>query len=453
MALDEIVDYKKALVSQRSHLLPSIKSAIRPTNKSLYKALMEPKKGFICEVKFASPSKGPIREGISALQVARHYEPFASAISVLADEKYFGGSYDVVRQVAESVSCPVLCKDVVVSPQQVYEARYHGADCVLLMLSVLEDQDFQECARVAASLNMDFIAEVHTEQEMHRANKLHAPIIGINNRNLKTLAIDMETSARLAPMAHANARIILESGFSKHEHIHRYASLGHGFLVGSSLMASPRIDLALRELIFGRVKICGITNVEDAHKAYQQGAYYGGLNFAEVSKRCITVEESRSIIASVPLVFGGVFVNQPQAQVADTVNQLGLKFAQLHGDENQHYIDELRAMLDPSCELWRAFRVKDTCVHPSYRNVDHVVLDQYSPHDFGGTGQSFDWNMLQKDSDLAQIIVAGGINPNNVRAAANLLPFALDIASGVEDADPRKKSPHKLEALFYELRP
>jgi len=453
MALDEIVRYKKALVSQRSHQLPSIKNAITPTHKSLYNVLKQPNKSFICEVKFASPSKGPIRQGMTPLEVARVYEPFASAISVLADEKYFGGSYDAVQQVARAVSCPVLCKDVVVSPQQIYEARYFGADCVLLMLSVLDDQAFQECARVAASLNMDFIAEVHTEQEMHRANLLHAPIIGINNRNLKTLTIDMDTSARLAPMAHDNALLVLESGFSKHEDIHRFLSFGHGFLVGSSLMASPRIDLAIRELIFGRVKICGLTNIEDARNAYAQGAYYGGLNFAPVSKRCIDIEQARNIMAIVPLIFGGVFVNQPQTMVADTANQLGLKFVQLHGDENQNYLDELKAKLSPSCEIWRAVRVKDTCEYDVYHHVDRVLLDRYCSHNFGGTGQSFDWTMLQKKSDLGHVIIAGGINSENVRTAANLLPFALDIASGVEDADPRKKSPHKLEALFSQLRP
>jgi indole-3-glycerol phosphate synthase / phosphoribosylanthranilate isomerase len=453
MALLDIVAHKKRIVAERQYDVARIIKSVTPTEKSLYRALSHEKSAFICEVKFASPSRGQIRADITAGDVARIYAPFADTISVLADEKYFGGSYDVVREVSLAVSCPVLCKDVVVSPLQVYEARYHGADCVLLMLSVLNDEEFQECARVAASLNMDFICEVHTESEMKRANNLHAPIIGINNRNLKTLEINLETSTHLAPLAHENAILILESGFSHHHQIKQFSALADGFLVGTSLMKSPRIDLALRELIFGRIKICGLTNPQDAQTAYELGAYYGGLNFAPVSKRQVSVDEAKSIMSGAPLVWGGVFVNQPASLVADVALKLGLLFVQLHGDEDQDYINEVRALLPSNCELWRAVRVKNSLEIPHLLGVDRMLLDGFLEGCFGGTGQSFDWDLFAKEPRRNELIIAGGITPSTIKAASDLLPFAIDIASGVEDLDPRKKSVQKIKELFLNVRP
>lgn len=453
MALHEIVAYKKMLLAERQKDLAHVIKAVKPTDKSLYKVLSDKKCGFIAEIKFASPSRGTIRSNITAVDVARTYEPFVSAISVLADEKFFGGSYAAVQQVSHTVSCPVLCKDVVVSPQQIYEARFYGADCVLLMLSVLNDDEFTECARVAASLNMDFICEVHTEEEMRRANNLHAPIIGINNRDLTTLAIDMETSHRLAPLAHENALVILESGFSQHRQIAQYAKLADGFLIGTSLMRSERIDLALRELIFGRVKICGLTNPQDALLAYQSGAYYGGINFAPVSKRHVGIDDARDIMRAAPLVWGGVFVNQAASLVADVASRLGLSFVQLHGDEDQCYIDELKIVLPTNTEIWQAHRVKDELCMPGNEDVSRIVLDRFSADEFGGTGQSFDWRLLEDAHIRHEIVLAGGITPANVKAASDLLPFAIDCASGVEDGDPRKKSAYKIKELFGQLRP
>jgi indole-3-glycerol phosphate synthase/phosphoribosylanthranilate isomerase len=449
MALDDIIAHKKCEVNSRIDNLKNIKKCLVPSKKSLAKALAK-NLGFICEIKFASPSKGLIAKEKSALKVAAIYEPFATAISVLADENFFHGSYEFVSEVSLAVNCPVLCKDVVVSPLQVYEARYYGADIVLLMLSVLSDEVYNQCAQIAQSLNMDIICEVHTKEEMLRANKLLAPIIGINNRNLKTLEINMDTSKQLASLAHKDALVILESGFSNHQQIMDYKDIANGFLVGTSLMMNERIDLALRELIFGRVKICGITNPDDAKLCYEAGAYYGGLNFASLSKRKISLDEAGPIIKAAPLIWGGVFVNQPVALVNDIAVSLGLSFVQLHGDENAAYIKELRNTLPKPTEIWCAVAVKNQAILPKNTYVDHWLLDSFSPNR-GGSGQSFSWDLI-KDLSLDDVILAGGINPNNVKAASALSAFAIDCASGVEEK-PGKKSPHKLKEFFKNLRP
>lgn len=447
MALLDMIAHKKIAVSKRVHILDDLKKIVRPTVKKLSSSL-KGNCGFICEIKFASPSKGMISQEISPTKIAKIYEPFACAISVLADEHFFSGSYDYVKEVALAVNCPVLCKDIVVSPLQIYEARYYGADIVLLMLSVLDDDLYRECFDIAQSLNMDVICEVHSKEEMTRANKLLAPIIGINNRDLKTLKINMHT-AKLALLAHEDALIILESGFSTHQQIMDHKKLCNGFLIGTSLMSSERIDLALREMIFGRVKICGLTNPIDAQASYEAGAYYGGLNFADISLRKISMSMAKEIIAAAPLIYGGVFVNQNISLVNDIARTLKLSFVQIHGDEDDDYIYDLRKILPHNIKIWRALAIKDKVIIPQNNNVDYWLLDSCSKNK-GGSGNSFSWDLL-KNISLENIILAGGIKPNNVKEASLLMPFALDCASGVEE-DIGKKALVKLKQLFTNLR-
>lgn len=452
MALDAIVAYKHELLRTKAAHLNSLRTTVSQSDRSLRAALTRDHASFILEIKPASPSKGVIRPDVDILQIAKTYAPFAQAISVLADEKFFGGSLTNVQRVAASVQCPVLAKDVVVSPLQIFEARAFGAHAVLLMLSVLDDETYRECVNVARHLNMDYITEVHDESEMDRANFLEAPIIGINNRNLKTLAIDIATTERLAPRAHHNALVISESGINERSQIKRFAPIVHGFLIGSALMQALRIDIALRELIFGRVKICGLTNREDAFAAYDAGAIYGGLNFWHHSKRVVSVDEAMHIMEGVPLIFGGVFVNQNIDEIINTVKQLGLAFVQLHGDESDAFLLDLRNQLSPEVQIWRAVRVQDANSIPRTHTADRLLLDAFCAHDIGGTGTSFDWSLLCEHSP-ENFILAGGIKPENVARADEYGPFALDIASGVEDGDVRRKSREKINQLFFHLRP
>lgn len=450
MALDKIVAHKLVELDAKRSAIESYKSALAPATKGLRQALLAQKPAFICEIKFASPSRGQIRQA-GVLEIAHVYEPFANAISVLADEQFFGGSPTFVAQVGNVSARPVLFKDVIISPLQVYEARKASSDAVLLMLSVLDDQTYRECADVARSLNMDVICEVHTEEEMQRARTLAAPIIGINNRNLKTLEIDLETSERLIPLAPKDAVVIVESGISTRSEIKRFKDRVAGFLIGTSLMKSPRTDLALRELLFGRVKICGITNPRDAQHAYDAGAYYGGLNFYSQSKRVVDVRDAHAITKASPLVWGGVFVNQPAQEIARMATELNLSFVQLHGDEQAHDVNALRALLPSSCEIWKALRVVHEIKEPAL-NVDRYLVDSFSKDAFGGTGTAFDWRVLQSNDRRHEYVLAGGINADNVEAAGDLLPFAIDVASGVEGDDPRQKSQAKLLEIFRKLR-
>ncbi len=452
MALNDIVAYKKALIKEKASSIEALKEGLKSADRSLIAALNQDRASFIFEVKPASPSKGVIRANADIGSIAEIYALFADAISVLADEKFFGGSLKNIQRVASLVKCPVLAKDVVVDPLQIIEARAYGAHAVLLMLSVLDDETYRDCVKVATDLNMDFITEVHTKEEMERANKFSARIIGINNRNLKTLEIDLAVTANLAPRAHKDALVISESGISLRSQINKLLPHADGFLVGSALMSAERIDLAVRELLFGRVKICGITNGEDAKAAYAAGAYYGGINFYQNSKRHVAAEDAEQIVKSAPLLWGGVFVNSAIEEVIRVAHRLKLNFVQIHGDESEDYLSDLRKQLPAHVEIWRALRVNDASSLPTCPDAERIVLDSLRDGAYGGTGTSFDWTTLNKqDSD--RFILAGGINSANVKAADELGVFALDIASGVEDADPRKKSHKKLNEIFSELRP
>lgn len=450
--LDRIIAYKHQWVKEHEREINLYQSQAMPSSKSFLSALKQNPTAYICEIKLASPSQGIISRDINISQVASIYQPFANAISVLADERFFMGSLANVKKISQEQKCPILCKDIVVSPLQIWQARIYGADAVLLMLSVLDDETYRQCEKIAIKLNMAVICEVHSEEEIMRAAGLKAKIIGINNRNLKTLDIDLATTDRLLKLAPFGSYLISESGFVSHQQIRSYRGRVQAFLVGTSLMRSPRIDLALRELIFGRVKICGLTNNKDAMLAYNYGAYYGGLNFSTQSPRCVSLEEAKAIMKDVPLSFGGVFVNQALDEVISISRTLNLDFIQLHGDEEKDYINQLRDDISPDCQIWRALSLRENMSVTVSRKVDVLVFDHKDGYRYGGTGQRFDWSLLKNLPLGLRFAVAGGINSENICEADSLGAFIIDIASGSEDDHPRQKSASQLEKIFKHLR-
>lgn len=208
-----------------------------------------------------------------------------------------------------------------------YLARHYNADAVLLMLSVLSDEEYRVLADVAHSLSLDILTEVSNEEEMERAIALKANIIGINNRNLRDLSTDLATTERLVPMLEKASHdyvVISESGIYTHQDVLRLAPISQGFLVGSALMAEDDLPRAVKTLVNGGVKVCGLTSIEQAQMAFDEGASFGGLIFAEKSPRCITKEQAHSITQSVNGAFVGVFVNHDIDEVASLATSLNL---------------------------------------------------------------------------------------------------------------------------------
>lgn len=447
--LTKIIEDKKDWLQarQKQQPLEQFLPLITPSDRDFYAALSGENTAFILECKKASPSKGLIRAHFDLNEIALVYRQYANAISVLTDEKYFQGNFDFLPQIRQQVSQPVLCKDFMIDRYQVYLARHYGADAILLMLSVLNDEEYRDLSLLAHELKMGVLTEVSNEHELTRALQLNAKVIGINNRNLRDLSTDLNRTKQLAPLIPKGIRVISESGIYDHQQVRDLAHFAHGFLIGSSLMAQNNLELAVRSVLLGENKVCGLTRTCDAVAAYQAGAVFGGLIFVQGSARQLTLEQAQAIRAAAPLCYVGVFQNQSLELIVDYAHTLGLCAVQLHGQEDQAFIDALREQLASDIQIWKAYGVTDV-LPQLLTKVDRHLLDTQIGQQQGGTGKSFDWQLIQ---DPKKVMLAGGLNPQNAQQAAALGCLGLDFNSGVESA-PGHKDPQKLQQVFSQLR-
>jgi indole-3-glycerol phosphate synthase len=204
----------------------------------------------IAEVKKASPSKGVLRPNFIAADIAQSYaEHGAACLSVLTDQQFFQGSSDYLKQARASCDLPVLRKDFMVDAYQVYEARAMGADCILLIAACLDDAEMKSLESLATSLDMAVLVEVHDRAELDRALKLKTPLLGINNRNLKTFEVTLDTTLDMLKEVPADRLLITESGIGSAADVKRMRDAGvHAFLVGEAFMRADDPGLALAQL-------------------------------------------------------------------------------------------------------------------------------------------------------------------------------------------------------------
>ncbi len=453
MALDAILAHKRAEVAARKQAasLESLLGRASPSSRDFEAALRAGRPGLILEIKFVSPSGGVIRAGTDLAPVLSSYGRHADAVSVLTDERFFGGSLARLAEVRERLAQPLLCKDFILEPFQVAEARVHGADAILLILAAVDDATWQACSGLASRLGMAVLTEVHDEAEARRAVALGARIVGINNRDLRTLAIDMATTPRLAPLIPRDRLVVTESGVANREDVAALRPHADGFLVGSALMREPDLDRAARRLVYGRTKICGLTRPQDAAAAAHAGATHGGLVFAAGSPRLIAAREAQRVRRGAPLEWVGVFANQPPEEIADLARSLGLGAVQLHGSEAVTEVKRVRALVPEVCEVWKAVRVRGPIPLPAETGADRVLLDGWAPGQLGGSGTRFDWSLLETYPERRTVVLAGGLDAGNVERAARLEPWALDVSSGVEAA-PGLKDPARLRDFFSARR-
>jgi indole-3-glycerol phosphate synthase/phosphoribosylanthranilate isomerase len=458
MIMDEIIARKR----QDLHLLVAPKT-LKPSTQDFLKAIMEPGLQVIAEVKEKSPSTGVLCVAYQPEVIAQEYKKGgAAAISVLTDIPYFGGQMTDLTKVKQATDLPVLCKDFIISEIQIEVARHYGADAVLLIVRVLDVETLKQLKVKIESLNMLALIEIFDEADLEKALLVDPKVLMINHRDLDTLKVDCATSNALIDKIPAGIPVVAASGIMEPKQALEFDARIKAVLIGTALLKSSDAAEFIRalknEVLSGRrevdhrlghgpkVKICGITNLEDALLCERLGADYLGFIFEESSKRCIDYAKARSIIARLTTAKAvGVFVKQEAQEIHEVAEDLKLAAVQVYQDFD----------LSPvPFEVIRVLRVKEAqdflkiqILRDKYSR-DFILLDTYHEQQLGGTGQCFDWRLLPKD--LSRCFLSGGIRPENVIAASAYQPFGLDLASGVE-VSPGKKDAHKVKKLFEEL--
>lgn len=452
--LSEIIAKKRERVEQAKRTVPlsQVRSdahfrRVSATPHALRRALQADGINIIAEFKRRSPSKGVIRADADLPWIARsYYMGGAAAISVLTEEDYFDGSLVDLREVKTWAGLPVLRKDFVFDEYQVYESAAAGADAILLIVAALDDQQLQSLRRLAEEvLEMDALVEVHNQEEMDRAAGSGATLIGVNNRDLRTFEVTLETSLKLARLAPEGSLLVSESGLSGNAELQRLREHGfHGFLIGESLMRAERPSRMIAQLraeisdhVF--VKICGITNLEDALAAVEAGADALGFNFYRPSPRYISPQHAREIIDQLPdsILTVGVFVDEEPESVLRIAEEAKLSGLQLHGDESPGYCYEFDGYY--IIKALGAVENFDLEKAASY-DVDAIMLDTKDDLLRGGTGRTFDWSIAKRvNRMMPEFFLAGGLSPENVAEAITTVhPYAVDACSSLEDSPGRK---------------
>lgn len=456
---------------------------------------------FILECKQASPSQGMINNNFDLQNIINTYANFADAISVLCEENYFKGSVQNLQQVKQILNqknifdIPLLCKDFIIDEYQIYMAKLYGANAILLMLNVLDNNEYIYLSNVAKSLNLDVLTEISDEQEATFAIQCKAENIGINNRDFSTLKTDLKRTNLLVYFIIKNIKnnvsngenyhpnLISESGFSNHSEIVEYSNIVDGFLIGTSLMKQHNnLDIACQKLLLGEIKICGITNAEDAKfldnfNAYNKNIFmlYAGLIFVETSKRFVSIETAKNIVRQTKnLQYVAVFQNEQNIykiiSLLQNLDIKNIKIIQLHGDENFEnieYIQNLKSKLlntfgeniANEIQIWKAVSASKVNSKNNLENlvknyllngISKIILDNQN----GGSGKTFDWNLIP-EKYKQNIMLSGGINLNNLQEALNIGCAGIDISSGVELQNNNnninnivKKDTQKIQQLF-----
>ena len=454
MILDTIVEATKIRVAQEKEVETpeAVKAAAlalpSDTGFPFEAALRQQDFNFICEVKKASPSKGIIAEHFPYLDIAKEYEVAgAAAISVLTEPDFFKGDKKYLQEIASTVKIPVLRKDFIIDEYQIYQAKVWGASAILLICACLDVPTLTKFRELADSLGLSSLVEAHDEQEVQMAIDCGARIIGVNNRNLKDFTVDVQNSVRLRNLVQDDVIFVSESGLETPEDIQVLRDNNIGVaLMGETFMRSPNKVEKLAYL-YGptyytpKVKMCGISKVETIPAVVEAKPDYMGLVFAS-SKRQVTVEQAKTLVEAlhkqckaqndtVSIKTVGVFVNETLDNLVTIANEANLDVVQLHGDEDEAFIQSLKERTN--VEVWKAIQIRSAADAAAWidSSADMLLFDAYHKDERGGTGDVFDWSCL--DTFERPFMLAGGIDSTNVaRAIRTVRPYGIDISSGIE---------------------
>ena len=461
MILDTIVEATKIRVAQEKQVESpeAVKAAAlalpSDTGFPFEAALRQQDFNFICEVKKASPSKGIIAEHFPYLDIAKEYEMAgAAAISVLTEPDFFKGDKKYLQEIASIVKIPVLRKDFIIDEYQIYQAKIWGASAILLICACLDVQTLTKFRELADSLGLSSLVEAHDENEVQMAIDCGARIIGVNNRNLKDFTVDVQNSVRLRNLVQDEVIFVSESGLETPEDIQVLRDNNIGVaLMGETFMRSPN-KIEKLAYLYGptyytpKVKMCGISNVETIPAIVDAKPDYMGLVFAP-SKRQVTVDQAKILVEELHRGYAkkygsdtehdkngtiktvGVFVNETVENLVTIANEANLDAVQLHGDEDEAFIQSLKERTN--VEVWKAVQIRSAADVEKWidSSADMLLFDAYHKDERGGTGEVFDWSSL--DAFERPFMLAGGIDSTNVaRAIRTVRPYGIDISSGIE---------------------
>jgi indole-3-glycerol phosphate synthase len=249
--LKKILKNKKAEVKGRKKLHPvrTFRKYIKDSNRDFKKAISGKSLSIIAELKKISPSEGLLRPDFDFIEMTREYEKTKiAAISVVTDEIFFGGNVSLLSRIRKNTRKPLLRKDFIIDSYQIYEARYYGADAILLIAAVLDKKEIDEFIDIAKKYKMDCILEVHDSVELTKALKTKAEIIGINNRDLKKMKIDLETAKKLSKKIKKRI-IVAESGYESKEQLKEVKGKVNAVLIGTSIIKADNIKQKIEELL------------------------------------------------------------------------------------------------------------------------------------------------------------------------------------------------------------
>lgn len=467
------IEYERTLISdealiEQAHARANEELSQGPFTFPFEQALAQRGTSFICEVKKASPSKGVIAKEFPYQDIAKAYENSgAAAISCLTEPYFFLGSNEYLKTIAANVSVPVLRKDFTVDARMIYEARVLGASAVLLICSILNDEELSEYLNLAHALGLSAMVEAHDATEIDRALAAGARIIGVNNRNLATFEVDTTNSLRLRERA-KDVLFVSESGIKTREDVAQLESIGvDAVLIGETLMRSTNKDKTLSILRgdcpdgtaseaepniaassentqsscsdFLRnaspttertyIKTCGMTRLEDIAAVNEAHPDMCGfiIDFPK-STRSVSAEQQIELASRLdPTICSvGVFVDAPINQIVALAHIGSIQAIQLHGNEDEDYLAHLREQC--TLPIIKAFQIKNAndLAKAETSSADMVLLDSGQ-----GSGKSFDWSLLK--TFARPYLLAGGLYPQTIpEALNNLNPWGVDLSSGLE---------------------
>lgn len=381
----------------------------------------------IAEIKLASPTMASLGSESDIVQRAIAYEEAgADAISFITEQRYFKGNITFIPEFKTKVNVPILQKDFVIDPYQIYEAKMMSSDAILLIARLVDKNVLKDFVSISQKIGIEPIVEINDEEDLEKALDTKTSFVAVNARDLRTFTVNISKACSLLEKIPQKYIKFGFSGIHSSAEVRRYKKAGaKGVLIGTSLMKAVNIDTFIKSLNNKddvKVKICGIRTLEAAQASIDSGADYLGFNFVPKSRRYIEPKLAAEIIKSVKgkIKTVGVFQNADVEVVRKIVKQLSLDYVQLHGQENSEYIKQIRS------------RVIKSINSPNETNdysVDYFLLDRVQQ----GEGKMVSEDVAKAVADKYPVFLAGDLTPQNVATIVEKVqPFAVDVAGGIE---------------------